>query len=183
MAKLIVIAGIKRSGSTWMYNAVRLCLEHAGYSVHIAGDGQFYQDDCKADYQIIKVHPFVQWMADRADYVFTSDRDDEGIRESWKRFRGEELTEPKLQTWRVWLDKWNQVRYIKRHDYGDTHMHYASLSRNKGRVVGGICSVLGIRLSECAFGSLIDSLEQIEPPNDKDYDPVTLLFSNHITSQ
>ena len=173
MAKLIIIAGIKRSGSTWMYNAVRLCLEEAGYSVHIAGDGQYYEEDCGADYQIIKSHPFHQWMADRADFVFTSDRDDEGIRASWQRFKGEELTDAKMDKWRQWFELWDR--------YSKYTMVYAWMrcEHERRRTVEGICKVLSVPFRDTTFASI----EAIRPPTDKDYDPVTLLFSNHITGK
>jgi len=178
MAKLIIIAGIKRSGSTWVYNAVRLCLEHAGYSVHIAGDGQYYQKDCKADYQIIKVHPFHQWMADEADFVFTSDRDDDGIRASWQKFDGRMLSDGLLEKWNRWLRSWNE--------YSCREMCYEDFIED-----GPFDEVFTIwwhlfpkRRDEAdtTASKVVNKLNAIKPPTDKDYDPVTLLFSNHITS-
>ena len=170
MAKLIIIAGIKRSGSTWLYNAVRLCLLNAGYTVHIAGDGQYYEKDCKADYQIIKTHPFRQWMADEADFVFTSDRDDEGIRASWQRFDGRMLSDGLLAKWRRWLDQWRV--------HTDYDMQYDIMVDFPADCVMSVHGVL--------FGFPRNTLMQLratKPPTDKDYDPVTLLFRNHITSK
>ena len=168
MSKLIVIAGIKRSGSTWLYNAVRLCLLHAGKTVHIAGDGQFFQADCKADYQIVKKHPFDKQLADAADYVFTSDRDDEGIRASWERFSGEVLTDEKLAMWRKWLDQW------KPYSTGD--MQFYDVCNLK--VVIDLAKILDVDL----HSNVIREIDAVRPPTDKDYDPETLLFKNHITS-
>jgi len=176
MSKLIIIAGIKRSRSTWMYNAVRLCLEHAGCSVHIAGDGQYYEKDCETDYQIIKVHPFHQWMADEADFVFTSNRDDEGIRGSWKRFKGEELTDAKLRMWQGWLQRWRE--------YSCYHMEWNVFLDRPGIVITDIWrAMLYPEHDTFSLSDVWNAIADCTPPTDKDYDPVTLLFSNHITSQ
>lgn len=172
MSKLIVIAGIKRSGSTWMYNAVRLILKHAGYTVHIAGDGQYYQPDCKADYQIVKKHPYDPKLAAAADYVFTSDRDDEGIRASWERFSGERLTDEKLATWRDWLKAW------QKHTCCD--VFFTAILQAPLCPVVGLMDALAV---DSDLRVISNELEAIRPPTDKDYDPETLLFRNHITSE
>lgn len=168
MSKLIVIAGIKRSGSTWMYNAVRLILKHAGYSVAGGGE-QHFDPNCEADYQIVKVHPFRPELARAADYVFISDRDYDEIRVSWKGFSGEVLTDVKLKSWIKWLCQWRE--------YSCYEMWYFDMAIDPMECLSTIHRKL--------FGDPVDiltELEAIRPPTDADYDPETLLFKNHITS-
>ncbi len=172
MSKLIVIAGIKRSGSTWMYNAVRLILKHAGYSVAGGGE-QHFDPNCEADYQIIKVHPFRPELAKAASYVFTSDRDDEGIRASWQRFSGEVLTDEKLATWRGWLKQWDE--------HTRCSMLFDELrNETQRRIV--MKELAEILLLHMTLALVRRDLDNLAPPTDADYDPETLLFKNHITS-
>jgi hypothetical protein len=157
-----------------MYNAVRLILQEAGYSVHGGGE-QHFDPGCAADYQLIKVHPYRPQLAQAADYVFTSDRDDEGIRASWERFSGEILTDEKLQTWRGWLVDWNRHACFS--------MRFAQLSGLwRGFLIEDMCQSMGIPVDIGKEVEILKLMREIKPPTDKDYDPVTFLFRNHITT-
>lgn len=168
MSKLIVIAGIKRSGSTWMYNVVRILLTHAGFTV-TGGGRETYKKNCEKDYQIIKVHPYYADLAKEADLVFTSDRDDEEIRASWARFQNRYLTDAELWNWCRDLDRW-----MKHRSY---HMPFERV--NKTQTVKDIAKVLGVHVTTSA----LTTIGELKPPKTKGYDPKTLMFKNHITSK
>ena len=55
MRKLILIAGMKRSGSTWMYNAVRLMLKDAGKDVYGCWIDD-YDESNTAEFHVVKTH-------------------------------------------------------------------------------------------------------------------------------
>lgn len=175
MGKLVVIAGIKRSGSTWLYNAVRLSILHAGRTVYIAGDGNNYDPRCKADFQIMKRHPYDPVLVDAADYIFTSDRDDDGIRESLKRAFDTELTDHRLKRMRNDLRRWR-----KRTDF---HAEYDDILNNKQKIIKGVSQALGLAFSPEDVSEVLRQLEATKPPTDRNYDEVTFYFKNHITSR
>ncbi|MEM9155856.1 MAG: hypothetical protein AAGB13_12620, partial [Cyanobacteria bacterium P01_F01_bin.33] len=72
---VILCAGMKRSGSTWLYNVLRVLLqEHTTYQVYGAWVSDY---DAKnlAPIHLIKVHGFNSQLLDYSDLVFTSRRD------------------------------------------------------------------------------------------------------------
>lgn len=74
MPKLILCAGMRRSGSTWLYNVLRYCYLNAGYRTY--GDYvKEYNASVPADVHVVKVHPFNRELCGRADHVFTTIRD------------------------------------------------------------------------------------------------------------
>src|SRR6056297_3031181 len=104
---LIVIAGIKRSGSTAQFNIVRIALETAGYTVNIQGQDYKLNDNVN----VVKIHPFRQRLAEEADYIFLTDRDDKEIEASLYRFNGDDVPDGKISKMRTYLDKWKQYKH------------------------------------------------------------------------
>lgn len=178
----IAIAGIKRSGSTWQANAVRLYCERQGLKVWM-GEDKLGLEKEGYDVTISKLHPYEPIVAERADFVFTSYRSPRGIIESWKRFKGENLNWGTLDAWLWWLMKWQEkTSYC---------MPYSMLTQEAGKVVAlrEIDNVLANPISEMldedtpmiSLKELRKAVDAVKPPTDKDYDPETCLFKNHIT--
>lgn len=169
MSKLIVIAGIKRSASTWMYNAARMAILDAGHTVYISGNGNRYKPNRPEDYQIIKIHPFREELAMSAHAVFTSERHIDDVRASMKRFNGKTIRDDAIGKMAYDLARWRR--------YSKYHMSYHDAGTDAA--VSAICGVLGLPWS----AELTSKINAIEPPADADYDPETMLFRNHITSR
>lgn len=169
----VMISGIKRSGSTWQANAVRLLYEEAGRSVWI---GEEYKGLAQDEVTINKIHPFHKHLAERADIVLTSWRSIFEIIDSWKRFKGLQPSRSVIDMWLTWLLTWNQ--------YSDHMMLYPALQSETSRreEVMTLAEVLDLDLTVGQLMNVFDKLEKLEPPSDKEYDPDTLLFKNHITS-
>ncbi|MHB0937195.1 MAG: hypothetical protein ACYC6A_12470 [Armatimonadota bacterium] len=74
MPKLILCAGMRRSGSTWLYNVLRYCYLNAGCRTY--GDyAKEYDASVPADAHVVKVHPFNRELCGQAKHVFTTIRD------------------------------------------------------------------------------------------------------------
>lgn len=77
--RLVVCAGLIRSGSTWQFNAVRVILETAtGKPVTTAHghDGAALLKSCEgAEHCVVKLHEFDRAVLERADMVLVSHRD------------------------------------------------------------------------------------------------------------
>lgn len=168
MDHLIVIAGIKRSGSTWVYNVVRLLCESVSNDISVSG--QDYDLENIAEYYIVKVHPFFRDLAEKADHIFTSDRPDKRIQESLNRAFGDETTLDRVRRMRKKLNVWNE--------YADYCVPFQSIYGQPLRVVQHIATVLGIQAN---YKKILSDVNHVKPPTNQKRDPVTFLFQNHIT--
>lgn len=172
--KSIVIAGIYRSGSTWMFNAVRGILEAAGIRYATINSWKLELSivpDCW-EYSITKVRGYDTLLANSADFVFTSYRSIADVRASLVRFRGEQVANSLMPTAH---ENWSKWRKISRYD-----MKYSVMVANPEIPIACIARELGLAV-DCT-GVVEWMKTNCVPPTDKDYDPVTLLFRNHITS-
>lgn len=165
---IIAIAGIKRSGSTLLYNAVRLTLEHAGMEPHIYGESNRPPYDEPA---IIKIHRFRKDVAEQADHVFISNRGYTDVKDSLERFNGEEQRWERLVLFYKWLQRWSL------YSTPEHYFEYKDLTEDIEGCVKRIASILRVYVVP---ENIVKELQQIEPP-ENGQDPKTLLFSNHIT--
>lgn len=166
---IITIAGIKRSGSTLLYNAVRLTLEHAGMEPHIYGESNRppYEEPA-----IIKIHRFRKEVAEEADHVFISNRGYDEVKDSLERFNGEEQRWERIVLFYKWLQRWSLYATPKH------YFEYKDLTEDLDTCVYRIADILD--LSWVQLEDVACELNQLEPP-ENGQDPKTLLFSNHIT--
>ena len=170
---IIAIAGIKRSGSTVQYNLVRIALEQAGYKVNICGHNYRPREVPEGQVDLVKRHKFSKRIAEAADYIFLTDRSDEGIRRSLTRFNGKEPYEGRVQDMRKHLERW--LEYTS-HSF---LFSYELWQNDPETYAMCICSLLGVSVNHM---NVLEQFKQIEPP-EKGQDKKTLLFHNHITSE
>lgn len=182
----ITVAGIKRSGSTWLANAIKTIYEQAGYRVWMGEhrpdlglhhpNGKLAQDGFP-DYDIVinKVHPYFEVVKRQSDFIILSYRDLLEIMHSWERFR--DSTQPAarmmIRDWCTWYYQWLP--------HADFEMQYKMLEDQKGGIIESLIFLFGLVDVD---GEVVEKeLEALKPPTDKEYDPETLMFSNHITSR
>lgn len=193
----ITVAGIKRSGSTWQANLIRIICEECGLSTWM---GEHYSLDemPHVDVTINKIHPFKEQIAVRSDYVFTSWRPLREIRSSWQRFSGEQLSLPLQEQWLAWSHLWTfysdylmPFRVIEedpRSAVEDVILVLSGLTQQK-RIIfkpdgtpwnrPHLTHEVSLRLD---IDKILERMEtEVVPPTDKLYDERTCLFSNHIT--
>lgn len=165
---IIVVAGIKRSCSTGQFNIIRLALRMAGYKVNVCGHGYQPRAVPKGEADLVKRHPFSKDIADAADYIFLTDRDNRAIIESMKRFNGSDITPEKLKDMRAHMNKWG--RY-------NAHTFTYVNRTSPFAWIRPIIKILGLSVSA---DRVARAFKQVNPPR-RGQDPKTLLFSNHIT--
>lgn len=174
MAKIIVIAGLIRSGSVWQYNAVRLALVSAGRSVY--GGVAWPEYDPRgpvarnAEYHLIKEHRYFTELATQAYQVFTSFRDLMQVRRSWRRFSGMPLTDADLSMHVEALVRWQM--------HADHYTPFRNILRKPKVELARLCTVLG--LPDLDLDNLLAELHALKPP-ENGQDPTTLLFYNHVS--
>lgn len=170
---LIIIGGIKRSASTAQYNMVRLILKKAAYTVHTFGEPYQLRADELPDGQVdlVKRHPFDRTLAERADHIFVTDRDNKAILKSLERMwgGGDRRRLPKL---RANLAKWmlyttpSHYFYYRKHTFDDRMW------------MDRLIDVLDVDVS---VDDIIDDFRAIGNPDE--YDPETMMHPNHISDE
>lgn len=168
----ILIAGCWRSGTTALYNLVRvICMEHGKvYSC--------FEDDYKEnigteyDFEIVKVHKYkIDWV-EWSDCVFTVFREPQEVLDSMTRFG--RTGGRKLETGDALrgLAYWGHYQM-----YSAYCVNYAQIKKGSFKMVTDISKAIGVKVYP---PDIIEKWAEIKPPK-TGFDPVTLLHSNHIT--
>lgn len=183
---LIVVAGMRRSGSTWQFNAIRALLQAAGFIVY----GQGYNrhkgvPETTADVILVKEHRYIADLEEQADAVFLSTRPIGEALDSMARMQGTEYTERdrriQRNRWQRDIRRWLKSSKVvmctafdqltapfgpyheltKLHDELGLNLHQTTLR------------VVSVALGECIM----------RPPTDTRKDPVSFVFRDHYTSR
>jgi hypothetical protein len=170
VALVIVSAGMRRSGSTWLFNTLRqLCATQADvYSCF----SNRYQHANLAPFHVIKCHDFIHEIKPLAKHVFVSRRDLRDIAASAVR-RGMVLDDPEeiipfLQNEITHFEAWRQFSTLE--------IPYEEVVDNKLRFTAIIADKLGVQTD-------VDRVERqvAELPIRAHYDRTTKLWPNHVT--
>lgn len=175
---LYVVAGMHRSGSTWMFNTVRLALMMAGRDVYAttAEPPALYDKDNPAPFHVVKTHAYRSSLARDAAYVMSSKRDLRDIAASMVRL-GKLPNEPEplldfLQGEVKRLDQWRT--------YARLVGTYEEMIRDKVEYTRLLLRGLDIAGGATLVSREVEAL-QVPSREAKTYDPVTLLTPGHIT--
>jgi hypothetical protein len=173
MSRLVLCAGIPRSGSTWLFNAARLLLERRGpvTSGWIEDVGRSPDPDATT---LIKLHGFDERLATRADVVLTSRRDlveiaASAVRLGWISDRGAaDFIDGVVAQHAAWAA------------YASYELAYERLRGGAAGVVGEVGAALGVEVDPrdaAEIGERIDRFSYTGASGT--YDPVTLLHPRH----
>lgn len=165
---IVVVAGMKRSGSTWMFNVARIALERAGIGFEV-GEYDLYKAKPDANL-LIKTHWWHGNLADDADVILSSERDVEDVYASLHRFWGRRPTGREVAKIVEHHRRW--------HKAADHRMSYGDLLADPAAAAAGIVAALGVDADPAC---VLADVQAIEPPA-SGQDAVTLLFHNHRTS-
>jgi len=177
--KRIIVAGIYRSGTTALYNIVRLICESEGDTW-----SEFLNDEIKPeelpelDFQILKAHKYhdkrTPAFIDEHTIVLTTFRENRDIlasiyraKEQMKDFRGQQHDIPKYNEWQ---QHWNIHSVYQ--------VHFNKLIQNPKRIIRDIARLLKITVNE---EEVYQKFVACKPPKEG-IDPITLLHAGHITS-
>lgn len=175
---VIAVTGMKRSGSTWMFNVARLAHDIAGNDVWAGGpapDGLAAINDLFHDVYVIKEHRWNPDLASVSDYVLTSNRDYEGVKRSMEAFRGREIGRETMDAWIERLSYWKAQ--------SDYHMRYDDLVAEPGVECRAIIEVLDLDADTLRRPVMNRLAEAMQPPEGERQDPDSLVFEDHYTSR
>ncbi len=165
---IVVVAGIKRSGTTFISNVVRIALQDSGT---VTGSGKNIPDRT-GDHHIIKVHPFDKRIAGMADLIITSDRRGPDILRSLNRVFPGERDMNYIERLKKELRKWKAR--------SDLHLHFDHMKKRPLDQVGRILWSLDEDPTKAP--RILREVRSIEPPK-KGHDPETFLFPGHISEE
>jgi len=177
--RLILCAGIPRSGSTWLYNAARLgCTLVGNGDVHAAWIDD-YDAASPAAWHVVKVHDAAPDLEQRAHAVLTSRRDLRDIAASAAR--------------RGWVDGDAGMldllgRVVAQHDHWSRtaalEVVYADIETAPVRTAAAVLDAIGLDPDERHARAIVEGIEATGDPaaGEAGYDPLTLLHPGHRAS-
>lgn len=165
--KNILVVGFPRSGSTLLYNLIRVSFIESHKEVY----GCWFKDldeSLRKDYNIIKVHSFNKELLSDADYVFMTVRNVKGITSSLKRmgwYKTKEKLIRDLESTYKWVE------------YADEIFTFKEIT----------CDMDSILLCLKEYFSLVFDIDKVKdrvnnlipPTGQLWYDKVTLLHPKH----
>jgi hypothetical protein len=168
MSEVVAIAGMIRSGSTWLFNAARLLagdeFEAAGWHADLPErDGKF----------LVKLHAPSEGWASRARLVLTTRRDLRDVAASliamdW----GADLSgaiDAAVEAHQWWADR------------SALEIPYEQIVGSPLGVLKSLAAVLGVRASDQVFDDVAMALSAMPTPEGSSYDKTTLLHPGHRT--
>jgi hypothetical protein len=170
--KKIACAGCHRSGSTWLFNAVRLIMETTGQEVYSCFATE-YDAENTAPIHVVKCHNKRKFLLD-SDRIFTTKRDLRDIAASAVRRELIDQSECIDYLYRLLKQEyrpWKPLSHLE--------IKYEDLIRNQNLYVQNIAKILRVKVKPAVIRKKIESLSI--PKGENQRDPVSLLHSNHIT--
>jgi hypothetical protein len=169
----VLVAGVPRSGSTWLFNASRLLLQTRFPQIHAVWVTDYVPTD-SSPCHLVKVHRPVEVPFAPA-IVLTSRRD---------------LAESIASRIRMgWLEDTPDaiVRAAHKHRALYNHWHarshfeadYAAMLDAPAAVIGELARSLGVAVSAERIASIAADLAAMTAPDGGRYDPITLLHPKH----
>lgn len=180
---IIIVAGIYRSGSTWLYNAVRFLTEEAGYKTQ--GTFALWERSDEYDCHVIKTHyiyPYRRLRIKKPDFIITSRRDKEDIINSMKA-QIEKGLDPQFENagkyddinkYFGWLDIWRKRKaHIYEMDFED--LDYKRIKK----ILHKLNKAMDLDLGYNQICAVEKRLSEMVPPTEG-FDHETLLTPTHI---
>ena len=174
---LIVAAGMPRSGSTWLYNAVRLMSAGSPGGPLVCGwvddiGHRIGEESC-----LVKVHSYDAAMADRADLIFYSYRDVRDSLASQERSFGRP---PTIEDARYFIENDANWRACATHA-----MRYESFIEDQSAELARIAAALGLDAGATDLAEVkreLDALSRGSGESQEDgYDKTNLFHKGHVT--
>ncbi len=180
---LIICAGRSRSGSTLLYNLIRITLITLEGEKNVYGRShRFYNRDNTSKYHIVKIHGHNNYLWNKANYIFSCNRNTEDQKESIIKFRkiikNQILSENELNN----FVKKDYERFLKwkRHKNFTKTFNFDDLIK-KENIIKEIGKIFNLKLNENLVRRIIEDIDNLKFPKDK-FDKESCLTSYHFTT-
>lgn len=172
-SRMVLSAGMPRSGSTWLFNAARLLLRRScGGDLASGWVGDWYQLPRRRTL-LLKLHDFDPFLARHAHVVLYSYRD---VRDALASSRRKFGIEPMPDLARRWIQddrRWRSTAHFV--------LRYESMRENPAEALARLAAVL--QAGDVCPEEVLAELATLQPAGDSPhpYHPETLLHVGHIT--
>tara|TARA_R110001583_G_scaffold158168_1_gene310093 strand:- start:5983 stop:7353 length:1371 start_codon:yes stop_codon:yes gene_type:complete len=185
--RLIVIASMPRSGSTWLYNCVKQILSITNEEVYACWV-EDYDPSNKTAVHIVKAHDPVPELADKADIILSTRRDIREVAASLVRMKWNKQGDKFIDQLN-WITETVHQFWFKR---TNLEIEYNNILNHKNTLIEDIGHLLNIHLNTMQIKNIEEKLNKTIPsamyskdtqlhPNhlsDRKYDPIDLLGSD-----
>jgi hypothetical protein len=172
-----LIAGMNRSGSTWLYNVVRLLLVRAGAEDLGAGWVDDRGELLRHRTVVLKVHVFDPTLLVEPYVVLTSHRDLRDVAASLARKFKLPAT---LEMTRFVFEQYERWAELARFD-----MRYEDMLIDPAKMVGRVADAIGLAVGAGEITTIADEVELSKTTiraDSRGFDPKSLLHAGHITN-
>lgn len=174
--RTVVVAGVHRSGSTWVYNAARLLLGQSGQRVYACWQADYQpQDHTEADVHLVKVH-HPDELRFPYDLILTTNRDiierlASLIRMGWLKQEPADVRSIKVLQEKLYAF-WSRR--------SDLEIGFEKIRNQPERALQEIAALLEIPCTIKLAETLVAQLEALEQPKaGAPHDPLTQLHPGH----
>lgn len=180
MRRLVVlVAGVPRSGSTWVYNATRYLFEQGSAKVYSSWVGDYSPEEHQeCPIHIVKLHTPEQLKNDY-DIVITTNRPLKDRLASLVRMGWLAADEEKIRSSAVGQVKLE--RYWAR--LSDLEVSFNEINEDPVNAVLKIASATGVSCTLEQANDIAGKLSQMRVPDSDQPDPVTLIHPRHIATK
>ena len=172
----IVCAGMHRSGSTWLFNVVRVIFMENKATIYSCFANK-YDPENDAPFHIVKAHQFKQNIRDGANCIFTTCRDLRDVAASAVR---RNLVENTPESVERYLKEIVEREYEPWHRVSNYEVKYEEMYQQKPIVISKIAKKLGVYADPVKVAKTVESLSIPSDPGG--FDETTQLHYNHITN-
>lgn len=175
--RVIVVAGMPRSGSTWLFNAARLLLEASGEDIHAAWVGD-RDADHPAPVHLIKAHA-PREVTFPADLVLTTHRPFVDclaslIRMGWLEAEPEAIRK-RHAVQKATYDYWAARSALE--------LPYDQITGAPATAIARLAGAMGLEANPARDRALAEALAALSAPDGTGYDPHTLLHPGHRAAE
>lgn len=169
----VLVAGVPRSGSTWLFNAARLSLQRAGLAPHAAWVADYRPED-PAPVHLVKAHRDAE-VAFQPDKILTTRRPTEACLASLIRMGWLSPTPEAIRR------SWETHRALQSFWQARSHLEipYEQIVKAPELALEALGRVLEIELSCADRAEVAQALAALRAPEGDRYDPETLLHPRH----
>ena len=172
-ARVIAVAGMPRSGSTWLFNAARLVLNTTGVAPYSCWVDD-YDETTPTPVHLVKLHTPEQLLFPY-DMILTTWRPIEEclaslVRMGWLKPEKEQIEKRRrLQT--ALYEAWEKK--------SDFEAYYSEITHDPEPLVIRLAEAINARITSDQAATIAGELAAMQPPAIGPYDPLTLLHPRH----
>ncbi|CAL5218872.1 g606 [Coccomyxa viridis] len=176
--KVIITAGPERSGSTWLFNAVRLLCHDAEQPLdpfwisHLTDSHLQDRGSAQGPHILVKTHAWSDdWDPRAATHTFLTHRDLRGVLASYQRVGWA------FDISQAYVEEHMRWREIAQHDFA-----FEDIVSKPAQQLQILAQRLGIQ-PRSEWTALVDCINALKPPSSGPPDPVTKLWPRHLSKE